>query len=136
MQQDLEDTNMDWITIGARIRSQREYLGYTREQFAELLNVTPKFCSDIELGAKGMSVPTLCIISKILRLKTDYILFGKREVKFSEPLMLLLESCTDKERTYAEQLLKTFLIAMNSRDDTPESPLSKEDTPSEDESLL
>lgn len=109
---------MDWIEIGSRIRSQREYLGYTREQFAELLNVTPKFCSDIELGAKGMSIPTLCKISKVLRLKTDYILFGNRDMKFSEPLTLLLESCSDKERVYAEQLLKTFLIAMNARDDS------------------
>ena len=48
---------MDWMAIGSRIRTQREYLGYTREQFAELLDVTPKFCSDIELGAKGISVP-------------------------------------------------------------------------------
>ena len=126
---------MDLLAIGARIRSQREYLGYTREQLAEDLGVTPKFCSDIELGAKGMSVPTLCKISKILRLKTDYILFGKREVKFSEPLSLLLESCTDTERIYAEQLLKTFLIAMNARDGDPENLFTKEDAPSEDESL-
>ena len=126
---------MDLLAIGARIRSQREYLGYTREQLAEYLSVTPKFCSDIELGAKGMSVPTLCKISKILRLKTDYILFGKRDVKFSEPLSLLLESCTDQERIYAEQLLKTFLIAMNAREDDPENPLTKADAFSEDESL-
>ena len=126
---------MDLLAIGARIRSQREYLGYTREQLAEYLGVTPKFCSDIELGAKGMSVPTLCKISKILRLKTDYILFGKREVKFSEPLSLLLESCTDTERIYAEQLLKTFLIAMNARDGDPENPLTKDDAPSEDDLL-
>lgn len=106
---------MDWVTIGARIRRQREYLGYTRDEFAELLDVTPKCCSDIELGAKGMSVPTLCRISRILRLKTDYILFGKQETAFSEPLTLLLESCTDSERVYAEQLLKTFLIAMTAK---------------------
>ena len=106
---------MDWVTIGARIRRQREYLGYTRDEFAEFLDVTPKFCSDIELGAKGMSVPTLCRISRILRLKTDYILFGKQETAFSEPLALLLESCTDSERVYAEQLLKTFLIAMTAK---------------------
>lgn len=109
---------MDWVTIGTRIRSQREYLGYTREQFAELLGVTPKLCSDIEVGAKGMSVPTLCKISKFLRLKTDYILFGKTETAFSEPLTLLLQSCTDTERIYAEQLLKTFLIAMNTKGDS------------------
>lgn len=84
---------MDWVAIGARIRNQREYLGYTRDQFAELLDVTPKFCSDIELGAKGMSIPTLCKISHILRLKTDYILFGKTEETFSEPLSLLLQCC-------------------------------------------
>ncbi len=110
---------MDWMKIGQRIRTQREYLGYTREYFAELLEVTPKFCSDIELGAKGMSVPTLCKISRILRLKTDYILFGRQEAAFSEPLTLLLESCTDSERVYAEQLLKTFLIAMTTKKDSP-----------------
>lgn len=48
---------MDWSAIGKRIRCQREYMGLTREQFAEQIEVTPKFCSDIETGAKGMSVP-------------------------------------------------------------------------------
>lgn len=110
---------MDWVAIGSRIRSQREYFGYTRDQFAELLGVTPKFCSDIEAGAKGMSIPTLCKISHILRLKTDYILFGRTEEAFSEPLTLLLQSCSDTERVYAEQLLKTFLIAMNSKKELP-----------------
>ena len=41
---------MDWVAIGGRIRKQREYLGLTREQFAEKLDITPKFCADIELG--------------------------------------------------------------------------------------
>lgn len=47
---------MDWTAIGARIRQQREYMGYTREQFAELIDVAPKFCADIELGLKGTCV--------------------------------------------------------------------------------
>ena len=72
---------MDWVAIGGRIRKQREYLGLTREQFAEKLDITPKFCSDIELGVKGMSVPTLCRIASTLSLSTDYILFGKQEKK-------------------------------------------------------
>lgn len=110
---------MDWMNIGGRIRKQREYLGYTREQFAELLDVTPKFCSDIELGVKGMSVPTLCKISKILRLPTDYILFGAKEQSHPDSsLSLLLQSCTETERTYAENLLKTFLMAMNTKRDS------------------
>ena len=110
---------MDWSLIGARIRKQREYMGFTREQFAELLDVTPKFCSDIELGVKGMSIPTLCKISRILRLSTDYILFGKVEFQSDNSLALLLKSCNDAERVYAEKLLKTFLTAMGTKNDPP-----------------
>ena len=72
---------MNWGEIGARIRSQREAFGYTRETFAEMLDVTPKFCADIELGKKDMSVPTLRRIASVLKLSTDYILFGGPIVK-------------------------------------------------------
>lgn len=107
---------MDWIAVGKRIRQQREYVGLTREQFAEQIDVTPKFCSDIETGAKGMSVPTLCRIAKTLRLSADYILWGKDGDENPDSIMMILENCTEKERTYAEQLLKTFVAAMNSVD--------------------
>lgn len=106
---------MDWNAIGARIRRQREYLGYTREQLAEILEVTPKFCSDIELGAKGMSVSTLCKIAKTLRLSTDYILEGEKGSEDTSSLALLLEGCSETERAYAEELLKVFLLAMNTK---------------------
>ena len=104
---------MDWSAIGKRIRQQREYLGFTREQFAEKIDVTTKFCSDIETGTKGMSVPTLCRIAKVLRLSTDYILWGKDSQENPDSVMMLLENCSETERIYAEQLLKVFLTAMN-----------------------
>lgn len=109
---------MNWREVGGRIRRQREYMGYTREHFAELLDITPKFCSDIELGVKGMSVPTLCKISKILRLTTDYILFGTTEQISDDALLRLLNGCSKTERNYAEQLLKTFLMAMTEKEDS------------------
>ena len=110
---------MNWRGVGSRIRQQREYMGYTREQLAELLDVTPKFCSDIELGVKGMSVPTLCKLSETLRLSTDYILFGQDISTGSEPIMRMLETCSPTERGYAEQLLKTFMAAMSTKTDSP-----------------
>lgn len=109
---------MNWREVGSRIRKQREYMGYTREHFAELLDITPKLCSDIELGVKGMSVPTLCKISKILRLTTDYILFGTMEQISDDALLRLLNGCSKIERSYAEQLLKTFLMAMTEKVDS------------------
>ena len=105
---------MDWAAIGGRIRKQRELFGYTREEFSEKLEITPKFCADIELGNKGMSVQTLCNISSVLKLSTDYILFGttQQEHAFSS---MLLQRCTPLEQRYAEDILKTFLIAMDSK---------------------
>lgn len=105
---------MDWGAIGSRIRKQREQFGYTREEFAEMLNVTPKFCADIELGNKGMSVQTLCKISDILKLSADYILFGSDRQAYSFPSQLL-QHCTPMEQKYAEDILKTFVLAMDSK---------------------
>ena len=88
---------MDWVSIGGRIRRQREFLGYTREKFAELLDVT------------------LCRISEVLRLSTDFILFGRENAESSSPITQLLRSCSPSELAYAEQLLKTFIMAMNAK---------------------
>ena len=49
---------LNFIEIGARIRAGREELGLTREQLAEQLEISAKFCSDIELGLRGISVKT------------------------------------------------------------------------------
>lgn len=106
---------MDWTSIGQRIRKQREYMGLTREQLAEMLDVTPKFCSDIELGVKGISVPTLCKLSKTLKLSTDYILFGESERVSAKQIELMLDNCTPEEYEHAEKLLKVFFSAMNKK---------------------
>lgn len=107
---------MNWIEVGARIRTQREEFGYTREIFAEKIDITPKFCSDIELGVKGMSVQTLCKIADTLKLSTDYILFGTILQDCSPHLSMMLSRCSPIEQKYAEELLKTFIIAMQEKE--------------------
>ena len=102
---------MDWENVGKRIRKQREYLGYTREAFAEKIEVTPKFCSDIELGLKGMSVATLCRIAEALNLSTDYILFGTTLSSEDTPVITMLRTCPKKKRKYLEDIVRSFLLA-------------------------
>ncbi len=100
---------MDWENVGKRIRKQRELLGYTREALAEKLDITPKFCSDIELGLKGMSVPTLCRISEILSLSTDYILFGAVDDGGTETMIEMVKRCPDNKKQYLENIIRTFV---------------------------
>lgn len=101
---------MDRAQIGTRIQKQRGQFGFTREAFAEKLGITTKFCADIELGNKGMSVQTLCNISSILKLSTDYILFGTTQENQDFPSMFH-QHCTSAERKCSVDILKTYLLA-------------------------
>ena len=70
---------LDLKEMGRRIRSKREYLGFSRENLAEALEVSPQFIADIEYGNKGVSIKRLYMLSQILQVSADYILAGERE---------------------------------------------------------
>lgn len=66
----------DNIIIGNRIRTIRESMSLTREQFSELIDISASFLSQIERGDKSMSIETLMTISSKTGFSCDYILFG------------------------------------------------------------
>lgn len=98
--------------IGKRVREYREKFGYTREQFAEKLDISVKFASDIELGKKGMSIDTLIKICEILSVSADYIIWG-REERDSNPVADLTVCLDDNEMKHAEDLMRTFVKAVS-----------------------
>lgn len=59
-----------------RIRKAREKMGYTRERFSELLDVSVSYMAEVERGRTGISVKMLIKICDVLGLSADYILFG------------------------------------------------------------
>lgn len=60
-----------------RIRKARENLGYTREKFAEKLDVSVSYLAELERGRTGISVKMLMKVCNVLGLSADYILFGE-----------------------------------------------------------
>jgi transcriptional regulator with XRE-family HTH domain len=66
------------IVLHTRIRRAREEAGYTREQFAELLDVSVSYMAEVERGRTGVSVKTLIKICSLLGLSSDYVLFGTK----------------------------------------------------------
>lgn len=59
-----------------RIRKAREEMGYTREKFAEKLDVSVSYLAELERGRTGISVKMLIKVCNVLGLSADYILFG------------------------------------------------------------
>ncbi len=103
----------NYFEIGACIKSQRELLGITREELAERLDITPRFCYDLELRYKGMSFSTLISISSELNISTDYLLFGdsKEDLKLSESISLI-KKCPLEKRQYLNKIISEFIHAM------------------------
>lgn len=63
------------VEFGKRLRRARELAGYTREQFAELLDCSISYVSDMERGACNASLPTLKRICEALHLSADSLLW-------------------------------------------------------------
>lgn len=104
------------LEIGQRLRDQREAHGYTREELAEMVDITPRFCYDIELGNKGMSIDTLSLLSKILCVSTDYILFGSNiysKDDDTDSFISLIHSCPKSKKEHLRGIITCFLKAVH-----------------------
>lgn len=111
-------TDYDKIGSGNRIRKTREAMGITRREMSKRLHVTEKFCGDIELGYKGMSIETLLLVSDMLKLSTDYILFGEDEnaaTKSYKRITGMISRCPQDKLPYLEDLLKTFITSHDAK---------------------
>ena len=69
-----------------RIRKAREDMGYTREKFAEKLDVSVSYLAELERGRTGISVKMLIKVCNVLGLSADYILFGTERTEDSARL--------------------------------------------------
>ncbi len=103
------------VEIGKRVREQRMLMGYTREQFAEALDISSRFAADIELGSRGMSFATLIRLCKLLSVSSDYILMGKTGCSpdNSSELNRIISCIDDKYIPYVEELLRIIIKLIN-----------------------
>ncbi|MCI6995810.1 MAG: helix-turn-helix transcriptional regulator [Eubacterium sp.] len=101
------------VDIGKRIKTQRELLGITREELAEKIGITPRFCYDLELGLKGMSVQTLYKLVETLHVSSDYLLFGEqKEEQGVAAGISLLKACPVDKRQFLNKIISTYLQAL------------------------
>lgn len=104
-------TNDKLKETGKRIRAGREKHGLSREKFSELVNISPRYLSGIELGRKQMSLNTAIAIARALHIKLDYLILGDSEpAGDAEPIIELLRKCSKRELSMASDVLKIFLM--------------------------
>ncbi len=102
---------MDLIKdIGRRVRQTREYLKLTREQVAELANISPQFLVHIENGTKSMTSNTIYHLARALNVSADYLLYGSEDTDLKRVWATeALVSMLPEDREAAERVLQTVL---------------------------
>lgn len=96
--------------VGKRVRKTREHYKLTREQLAEMANISPQFLVHIENGTKSMTVNTICNLSRALNISADYLLFGSEDTDLNRTLATeALVSMLPEEKELAERILQSVL---------------------------
>ena len=94
------------LEIGQRVRLIREAQKKTREQIAEIAEISPHFLFEIETGRKTMKAKTIINLAKALNVSTDFILTGN-----TTPLAKIvnnLEGLAPDKLNLAEEFIKFF----------------------------
>lgn len=94
------------MTAGERIMVLRNDRGYTREQLAELADISDKFLYEIETGKKGFSAITLMNLSKALEVSLDYIMTGTGSRKYNSEIAAAIEKFKPDTLEQVDRILK------------------------------
>ncbi len=93
-------SEINYISIGERIRSIRKQKKWTQEELAEVSGVEPSNISHIERAATKVSLPTLLRIANALEVTLDELVFASLVKSRNVSVQMideLLQDCTPQE---------------------------------------
>ncbi len=92
-------------------------MGYTREKFAELLDVSVSYMAEVERGRTGISVKMLMKICSVLGLSADYVLYGEERTK-DDVLANQIHRINDKYLPLLQDVITDLLVLSAQADST------------------
>lgn len=97
------------VEVGGQVKRARERRGLTREQFAERIDQTPQFVSDLERGVSGISLETLRLICETLCVSSDSLLFPHRQETDAAQISFVFQTMTPEQLRMAEEIADSLL---------------------------
>lgn len=109
MERKLKD--VDNQAIGQRIREERERLGWTGEEFAEMVDLSPLYVGQLERGERRMSLETLVKVCDCCHISTDYLIYGNTAEDELGRVRInnLLSECSKKELSLVENIVNSIV---------------------------
>lgn len=73
----MERKQLNLAEVGERVRNRRESLNLSREQIAEIMDVSTESLRCVERGLRALSLKEFQLLSRRLETSAEYLLFGK-----------------------------------------------------------
>lgn len=102
------------IEIGEQVKLARERVKLTQEQFAERIEVSPQYVSDLERGVVGVSIPTLKRICIVLGVSSDQILFGLETENRATAIAEKCKSLSVRQYMLLSEIVDKYIEAIES----------------------
>lgn len=102
---------MDRITLGKRIREERQKLNLTQEMLAEDIDLTTAYIGQIERGERNLTLENLVKVANRLGVTIDYLLadsLSSSNDTYIVQLAQLLNERTLQEKEMAVDILRTL----------------------------
>lgn len=100
-------------TVGERVRIVREDLGYTREKFAEILDVSASTLANVELGRTQIPHVMLFNLYEMFGISSDDILHGTKKADTIQKKISRIISGLNKDKSKYVYKIITDYISFN-----------------------
>lgn len=102
----MNESTINNIEVGERIRKIRTELKMNRENFSEMIDISDVFLGQIERGERSLGIKTLSRIVSFTGVSSDFILFGTpTENKTIEKINRILNKSSENMVSYIYQII-------------------------------
>jgi transcriptional regulator with XRE-family HTH domain len=100
---------INYKDVGLRVKAEREKLGYTREEFSEMVGIAPVYLGQIERSERKMSLDTFVKVASNLNLSLDFLIFGDETYDIDkDELIDIINNSSKRELNVISQVLKAL----------------------------
>ena len=100
---------IDYGTIGTRVRAARKKLGLTQEELANRTELTVPYISNIENNHTKISLVTIASIANALDTTIDSLMYDNLKVlttQYDADIKDVVDDCTDQEKCIILDMVK------------------------------
>lgn len=102
----------DRLSVGARLRTWRNVLGYSRKYVSEHIGIVEKYYSDIERGTCGMSVETMIALADFFQCTLDNLIYGDAKAAGQDILEEQIRHLSPVKQEYCRELVRVFVKSL------------------------